>query len=340
MAEKSAQELIREAQEQAIGALNAAYELTPEQYRRFIVPIKQNKVVRAHRDQSKRVYAPIVLPYTSVDGRVAMAVDEHRESQATLVIETSFETGPEGERLCKATVTSTMLGSRTAHAKIMYGGSGADSTNPLENAETSAIGRALGFLGYGLLGTGIASSDEITDAQSVRDGGAPPQTEAFEMPEAMRQKLTEQMLDIGWTQAQIDKRLPTINSLSAAQNFMATVKEKWDAKAAEAEAVFAGQPESEPEATSPAKPKEYLYEKEGWNPIFDAMRRVGISASDFETYLLLDASKAGSKAKSIDALDDSAIFQCKKLTESDEKAKGFAEVVRKALAKAKQGAAQ
>lgn len=37
-----------------------------------------------------------------------------------------------------------------------------DSKNPFANAQTSAIGRALGFLGYGLVGTGvIATADEM-----------------------------------------------------------------------------------------------------------------------------------------------------------------------------------
>jgi hypothetical protein len=38
----------------------------------------------------------------------------------------------------------------------------------LENAETSAVGRALGFLGYGLYGTGIASAEEVLQAQAAR----------------------------------------------------------------------------------------------------------------------------------------------------------------------------
>lgn len=59
-----------------------------------------------------------------------------------------------------------------------------DRTNLYENVESSAIGRALGFLGYGLLGTGIASAEEVMaamstskqlDEQSSQATQAPPQ---------------------------------------------------------------------------------------------------------------------------------------------------------------------
>ena len=113
------------------------------------------------------MYAEIRQPYMGVDGRVAMARDDHRTHGGTLVMQTVFETEPvSGQLLCRATVTSSLYVGVTAHARVFVEGSGVNQTNPLENAETSAIGRALGFLGgYGLFGTGLASAEEVLAAR-------------------------------------------------------------------------------------------------------------------------------------------------------------------------------
>lgn len=53
----------------------------------------------------------------------------------------------------------------TAEAKIENARKGSpDSSNPFECAETSALGRALGFAGFGLIDS-IASADEIVRSQ-------------------------------------------------------------------------------------------------------------------------------------------------------------------------------
>lgn len=56
----------------------------------------------------------------------------------------------------------------TGHASEKIGGSGVNATSALENAETSAIGRALGILGIGSQ-DGIASADEISSAEAARE---------------------------------------------------------------------------------------------------------------------------------------------------------------------------
>lgn len=162
------EDLAQDAIEQAERACQSAVEGTPEAYRGFLTFIRQNKRVGGSRQHP--IYASIRLPYMRVDGRVKMALDEHRQQGATLVIHTEFESDPASDQLlCRATVTSAMLGTVTAHARVFLNGAGVDATNPMENAETSAVGRALGFLGYGLYGTGIASAEEVLLAVAERE---------------------------------------------------------------------------------------------------------------------------------------------------------------------------
>ena len=158
---------IQDAIEQAERACQEAVSMTPAVYRGFLRFIRQNKKVAG--TSSHPVYAAIRLPYMGVDGRVKMAIDDHRQQQGTLSIETQFETEPvTGQLVCKATVASSLFGSVTAHARVFINGKGVDATNPLENAETSAIGRALGFMGFGLLGSGVASAEEILQAGAAQ----------------------------------------------------------------------------------------------------------------------------------------------------------------------------
>jgi hypothetical protein len=164
----SPEEAIQEAVEHAERACQAAIEVTLPAYRGFLTFIRQYK--RVAGTKTNPVFAAIRLPYMSVDGRVKMALDEHREQGASLAVQTQFEVEPASNQLlCRATVASALLGTATAHARVFLNGAGVDATNPLENAETSAIGRALGFLGYGLYGTGIASAEEVLQATAARD---------------------------------------------------------------------------------------------------------------------------------------------------------------------------
>jgi hypothetical protein len=154
--------------EQAERACQTAVEETPPPYRGFLMFLNHNK--KAGGTKANPVYAPVREPYMGVDGRVKMAMDEHRAAGASLVIQSAFEVEPHsGQLLCRAVVTSALLGSATAHARVFLGGGGVDATNPLENAETSAVGRALGFLGYGLYGTGIASAEEVLRAVAAQE---------------------------------------------------------------------------------------------------------------------------------------------------------------------------
>ena len=102
--------------------------------------------------------------YRMIAGRVQECRDEHEKADKPYEIDTELleVDGHVGKVILKATVT-TMRGKATGHAAA-YGKTNIDKTAPFENAETSAVGRALGFLGYGLI-TGIASAEEVKQAK-------------------------------------------------------------------------------------------------------------------------------------------------------------------------------
>lgn len=169
----------RKEVQRAEDRLNYAYEVTPKEYHWFIIPLKQNKKIGSPKNKIEKnsetydlgmwqnnkgdLYVSIYEPYMSVDGRVKWARDEHKAAGKKLTFcPPVFKNG-----LVSITVDSEIYGEATGTAKIGKGG-GVDSTNPIENAETSAIGRALGFLGYGLYGNGIASAEEVLTAKGEK----------------------------------------------------------------------------------------------------------------------------------------------------------------------------
>lgn len=149
------------------------------EYGEFIVVIEQNSVV-ANRELNidktleelgcfvykGKTYQRRRTPYMAVDGRVQMMVDEHRREGAKF----SFSQEIDWEHhLLTVYFESELIGKTVGTAKIGIGGTGADQTNPVENAQTSAVGRALANAGYGLFGVGIASAEEVLAAINERD---------------------------------------------------------------------------------------------------------------------------------------------------------------------------
>jgi hypothetical protein len=161
---RDAEELVRAAQAHAERLCELALAQTPPQYHSFIVLVEQRKKVGG--SEANPIWAEIRLPYLTVDGRVRMAIDEHAEAGKQLHLETAFVMDPTtGQPLARATVRPELRGTAVAHARIFLNGGGANRSNPVETGETSAVGRALGFLGYGCLGTGVASADDVLRAR-------------------------------------------------------------------------------------------------------------------------------------------------------------------------------
>jgi hypothetical protein len=119
--------------------------------------------------------------YLTVAGRVEQA---HQENDLLSI--TTELVPADGVILVKATAV-TKKGTYTGY-------SAADPTkaierqNPYEVAETSAVGRALGFAGYGLV-EGIATADEIAKGPSTPAGG---------YPSTQVSKPTSTLADDGW----------------------------------------------------------------------------------------------------------------------------------------------
>lgn len=166
-----------------------ARERIPAEYHSFLIFLDQNQKISDKQMENpdqlgpgvwssqRGIFVPVRMPYMAVDGRVQMFVDEHRKAGKTFKIgfinEWASTTGAIGgvpgapeelKTILTCVVTSEIYGSAAGSAKISWGGEGVDRTNPYENAQTSALGRALANMGLGLLGTGIASYEEVKGA--------------------------------------------------------------------------------------------------------------------------------------------------------------------------------
>lgn len=107
-------------------------------------------------------------PYVTVAGRLKEAARVNGAMQCEYTVNTFFETI--GEDLYAVAEYRGMSASgcpcqTRARAKVQYGGYGPNKVAPVEIAETSAVGRALGFAGFGI-DAGVASADEIQSAVS------------------------------------------------------------------------------------------------------------------------------------------------------------------------------
>jgi hypothetical protein len=123
-------------------------------------------LVIEHKKQTARgQYANVGKGYMGFDGRVAMARRDHAAQKAKLSIRTSVEGETEALVRVQAVVESELYGTVSAFAESRRDANGPEGQHPLEVAESSAVGRALGMLGYGILpGSGLASAEDVQRA--------------------------------------------------------------------------------------------------------------------------------------------------------------------------------
>jgi hypothetical protein len=103
--------------------------------------------------------------YSTVDSRVEF----FREKFPAWSLETEYPVLDldKGVCVCRAVVkdeTGKVVADGYAHEWVSKPGSTVNKTSYVENAQTSAVGRALGFIGIGINGMGIATAEEVKTA--------------------------------------------------------------------------------------------------------------------------------------------------------------------------------
>lgn len=151
-------------------ALHRAAKNTPEKYLPYIMRMGNGVKVGGTKDNPLMKY--VENPYMSVEGCMLWFYDDmQRKGTAYLIEPTIVECG--GHVVVKTTITVHSTTPPTVvsdMASVNFGGAGVDRTNPIENASTSALGRALSRLGYGTFGgNGMATADEILEARARED---------------------------------------------------------------------------------------------------------------------------------------------------------------------------
>jgi len=95
---------------------------------------------------------------------VALRVAEFRAAHPDYTIQTELIEANDVLVIMKATIAIGGVVISTGHAEEVRAASKINKTSALENAETSAVGRALAFFSSSLAGTEIASADELINA--------------------------------------------------------------------------------------------------------------------------------------------------------------------------------
>jgi hypothetical protein len=93
---------------------------------------------------------------------VALRIQEFREKHPDFTIQTDLVEANDMLVVMKATISQGDQVIATGYAEEVRTASKINRTSALENAETSAVGRALAFFGLG--GSEIASADEVANA--------------------------------------------------------------------------------------------------------------------------------------------------------------------------------
>lgn len=180
-------------------------------YTEFISELQQAvKIVHEGREY----YISVRVPYMTVAGRIAEAVDEHLKENKKISYKTVCETVGDETVLVKVIVESEIRGYSEGIVKLGKKVSKTGQDYSYEDAETSALGRALAKLGYGLVGQNIASYEEAimkgvegatdTDTEST-EGKGNGGTVSLGTREKMKKK--KELMDQGLSEAEAEAKI-------------------------------------------------------------------------------------------------------------------------------------
>lgn len=134
-----------------------------DEFANYITVLDQVRRVNGQWEKSEAAYM-------SVDGKIAMANEDHRRQGKQLNFDDPVVLVEDDQQLTLlVTIHSEIYGRRHGIATSRkVGGSPYEAAHPWEVAETSAIGRALSMMGYGVLpGSGLASADDVSRAREA-----------------------------------------------------------------------------------------------------------------------------------------------------------------------------
>lgn len=146
-------------------------QVTHEEFADYIVALNQRKRVEDG-------WQTVEHPYMTVDGKLAMANQDHIRQGKRLNFDLPQVLVDNEEQLTLlVTVHSEIYGTRHGIATSRRTqGTSAEREFPWEVAETSAIGRALTAMGYGLFpGSGLASAEDMlrVTGETLQNGDEP-----------------------------------------------------------------------------------------------------------------------------------------------------------------------
>lgn len=101
--------------------------------------------------------------YVLVSDRIIYFNDTYKEGS----IQTELLSDPNAERVVVKAIVSDGTRTFTGHSQAVVGEGYINKTSALENAETSAVGRALAMMGIGVIDS-VASVDEINKAEGSK----------------------------------------------------------------------------------------------------------------------------------------------------------------------------